>query len=348
VATSNSSIQRWTLPPSDWMPTEEEESDEAWAEEPDLVIPGAPSIRHHTVMNDKRHILTKDTDGNAALWDVLKAGKVEDLGRKTMEEVLSDQKKVFVPSWFSVDLKSGMLQITLDEADCFSAWLSAKDAGFPEKQTDQKINYGGMLLRALFEHWPRSIRRQEMEDDPSTNGFLSVPNHTPLILCEPNGRPVFRLVVRDAANDTESMMLADFVPAWALDVVERNVIPKYNKIPFYLQPHPSLNVKAPKKDRLSATDMLQVRKVMEHVYEKILNVTDGNNEGGNGGNNGGGGAQLPPPIPANIEEKIELFCHDQKLDPEMDLRSVKYFIWKQGGDLLLHYRPLKGGLNNMG
>ncbi len=69
-----------------------------------------------------------------------------------------------------------------------------------------------------------------------------------LVLCsEPSGRPVFRLVVRDAANETESMMLVDYVPSWAMDMVERNIIPKYNKIPFYLLPHASLGVKAPKK-----------------------------------------------------------------------------------------------------
>ncbi|VDK54987.1 unnamed protein product [Gongylonema pulchrum] len=83
--------------------------------------------------------------------------------------------------------------------------------------------------------------------------------------------------------------------------------------------------------------MLQVRKVMEHVYEKILNVTDINYA-----ENGSLTAQLlPPTIPANIEEQIELYCQDQKLDPEMDLRTVKHFIWKQGGDLLLYYKPIR-------
>jgi len=30
----------------------------------------------------------------------------------------------------------------------------------------------------------------------------------------------------------------------------------------------------------------------------------------------------------------------QVLDPNMDLRTVKHFIWKQGGDLTLQYRPV--------
>lgn len=32
---------------------------------------GDPSIRQYNVLNDKRHILTKDTDENVVLWDVL-------------------------------------------------------------------------------------------------------------------------------------------------------------------------------------------------------------------------------------------------------------------------------------
>lgn len=31
----------------------------------------------------------------------------------------------------------------------------------------------------------------------------------------------------------------------------------------------------------------------------------------------------------------------QVLDPNMDLRTVRHFIWKGGGDLLLQYRIMK-------
>uniref|UniRef100_A0A915PFY0 WD repeat-containing protein 48 homolog n=1 Tax=Setaria digitata TaxID=48799 RepID=A0A915PFY0_9BILA len=341
AATWNSSIKRWPLLNDSHVSVEME--NEQFGEmipcihEPDVAIPGAASIRQHVVLNDKRHIVTKDADDNVAVWDVLKGRKVSDHGKKPMEEVIKDHfKKVFVPSWFTVDLKSGMLQITLDESDFFSAWVSAKDAGFPDSQNDTKINYGGMLLRALFEHWARSFSDVDVESP--THRFNSVPGHTPLILCESSGRPIFRLMIRDATHETESQMLSDFVPPWVLDVVERNQLPKFNKMPFFLLPHPSLGIKAPKKDRLSATEMLQVRKVMEHVYEKILNVNDVNYD-----ENGipSAAQMLPSSLQANIEEKIELYCQDQKLDPEMDLRTVKHFIWKQGGDLLLYYKPIR-------
>ncbi|VDN50699.1 unnamed protein product [Dracunculus medinensis] len=342
TATWNSSIKRWPLPIEGHLAIGMDDDSyndmKPHIHEPDIVIPGASSIKQQVVLNDKRHIVTKDTDDNVAVWDVLRGKKASDHGKRSMEEVIKENfKKVFVPSWFTVDLKSGMLQITLDESDFFSAWISAKDAGFPERQTDTKINYGGMLLRALFEHWTKSF--SETDEESPTHKFNSVPDHTPLILCESSGRPIFRLIVRDAAHDTEAQMLSDFVPPWVLDVVERNQLPKFNKMPFFLLPHPSLGIKLPKKDRLSATEMLQVRKVMEHVYEKILNAA---NDGSFTDSGGSAAAQiLPSSIPANIEERIELYCQEQKLDPEMDLRTVKHFIWKQGGDLLLYYKPIR-------
>lgn len=101
------------------------------------------------------------------------ACKGEDLGKVEFDEEIKKRfKMVYVPNWFSVDLKTGvswhrrktfidtcaaaaflllttspswswppftliaaslfpkMLTITLDESDCFAAWVSAKDAGF--------------------------------------------------------------------------------------------------------------------------------------------------------------------------------------------------------------------------
>ena len=41
---------------------------------PDWAIPGGASIKQAVVLNDKRHVLTKDSQGNVSLFDVLKVG----------------------------------------------------------------------------------------------------------------------------------------------------------------------------------------------------------------------------------------------------------------------------------
>ena len=84
--------------------------------EPDQVIRGGPSIRSYNIQNDKRHIVTRDTEGGVAVYDVLKACKVEDLGNVDFDQAVEErQQTVYVPNWFTVDLKTGMLTIHLGQ-----------------------------------------------------------------------------------------------------------------------------------------------------------------------------------------------------------------------------------------
>ncbi|TRY81655.1 hypothetical protein DNTS_025980, partial [Danionella cerebrum] len=282
------------------------------------------------------------------------ACKGEDLGKVDFDEEIKKRfKMVYVPNWFSVDLKTGMLTITLDESDCFAAWVAAKDASFTSPDgSDPKLNLGGLLLQALLEFWPRThINPMEEEEtelnhvngEPETriqkgNGYFQVPPHTPVIFGEAGGRTLFRLLCRDSGGETESMLLNETVPQWVIDITVDKNMPKFNKIPFYLQPHSSSGAKTLKKDRLSASDMLQVRKVMEHVYEKIINLDTESQTTSSSANEKAGEQEKEEDVAVMAEEKIELMCLDQVLDPNMDLRTVKHFIWKSGGDLTLHYR----------
>ncbi|XP_052250140.1 WD repeat-containing protein 48-like isoform X2 [Dreissena polymorpha] len=324
--------------------------------QPEFTIKGGSSIRQYHVLNDRRHIITKDTEDSVAVWDVLMAQKVEDLGKKDYEEEIKNRFKiVYVPNWFSVDLKTGMLTIHLEETDCFTAWVSAKELGItlaPE-EAETKLNVGKQLLQALLDSWPRThvfdMQQAELkngnESDTHPGPFFQVPGHTPLIFSEVGrGKTLFRLLCRDAGGDTEQMLLNENVPQWVVEVLVHNNVPKSNKIPFFLQPHQSLGQKVVmKKDRLSANDMIQVRKVIEHVYEKVLGQGSdaGSQAPSSGGGPSGDKADEGEDISAIAEEKVELLCNDQVLNPSMDLRTVKHFIWKQGGDLTLHYRPLK-------
>ncbi|KAF4024149.1 hypothetical protein G4228_016070 [Cervus hanglu yarkandensis] len=273
VATTKSTVNKWTLKGiHNFRASGDYDNDctnpiTPLCTQPDQVIKGGASIIQCHILNDKRHILTKDTNNNVAYWDVLKACKVEDLGKVDFEDEIKKRfKMVYVPNWFSVDLKTGMLTITLDESDCFAAWVSAKDAGFSSPDgSDPKLN------------------GEQENRVQKGNGYFQVPPHTPVIFGEAGGRTLFR-------------------------------------------------------DRLSASDMLQVRKVMEHVYEKIINLDNESQTTSSSNNEKPGEQEKEEDIAVLAEEKIELLCQDQVLDPNMDLRTVKHFIWKSGGDLTLHYR----------
>lgn len=57
---------------------------------------------------------------------------------------------------------------------------------------------------------------------------------------EVGGRTGCRLLVRDAAGETESALLHEAVPGWVADVVIDRNIPRFIKIPFFLLPHPMM------------------------------------------------------------------------------------------------------------
>ena len=74
-----------------------------------------------------------------------------------------------------------------------------------------------------------------------------------------------------------------------------------------------------------------MRKVMEHVLEKMETETE-NPQSTTGSVSG-------TDVPA--EERVRLFCLENPLSPDMDLRTVKHFMWKGGGDLVLTYSIIK-------
>lgn len=77
VATSSSDLNSYKIPKVTLLSANNDyyEGDTPMSEvtpPPVLHIPGAPRLTNYHVLNDKRHILTKDSENNVALYDVLK------------------------------------------------------------------------------------------------------------------------------------------------------------------------------------------------------------------------------------------------------------------------------------
>jgi len=91
-------------------PVAEGSSPKALYTSPDQEIKGGPAIIEYNVLNDKRHVLTKDTEGSVCLYDVLRAKKVSTLGNIDFQSEVTERskKRVYVPNWFNVDLKTGV------------------------------------------------------------------------------------------------------------------------------------------------------------------------------------------------------------------------------------------------
>ena len=190
-----------------------------------------------------------------------------------------------------------------------------------------------------------------MQKPTCGNEYFSVPGHTPVIFSEVGGRTLYRLLARDAGGETEGVLLNETVPAWVLDTVVENKLPKFIKVTFYVLPHKDLGLKSFKRERLIANDFLQIRKVVEHVYDKVMSSGAGVHGGGSEGGSSAGSptgdhqqqrdGQQGGRTDEVAEDRVELFCNDKLLDPNMDLRSVKHLIWKSSSDLVLNYKPLR-------
>ncbi|XP_028967296.1 WD repeat-containing protein 48 [Galendromus occidentalis] len=350
VATTDSSLRKWSL--ADEKIGTAATTLERSEKKPVATIKGSASIRQCKVLNDKRHILTKDTNENVALYDVLRGSK-EILGKIDFEaEVKKRFKMIYVPNWFTVDLKTGILCIHLEDPDCFAAWVSAREVGLtPPEGQDPKVNLGCLVLQSLFEYWPPA-KDEEQHSLATDWPEICVPKHTPLILTDlSEGRTLVRMLVGDANREAEQQLLHDSLPLWATEVIVQKNMPLLIKIPFLLLPHnTSTGIKPLRRERLSAIDMLQVKKVIEHVHEKVIGQNS--QEGGTAtaastaaattaastAASNVGASSMPA---AASQGQVELLCHDQVLDPNMDLRTVKHFMWKSAGDLVLHFRSTK-------
>ncbi|KAL2661429.1 hypothetical protein AAZV13_03G201300 [Glycine max] len=289
--------------------------------EPILTILGTPAIVQHEVLNNKRHVLTKDASGSVKLWEITKGVVIEDYGKVLFEEKKEELfEMVSIPAWFTVDTRLGSLSVHLDTPQCFSAEMYSADLNVVGKPEDDKINLARETLKGLLAHWLRK-RKQRMGSPAPANGELlsgkdissrslahsrievdgssendamvyppfefSVTSPPSIITEGTHGGP-WRKKITDL-NGTKDEK--DF-PWWCLDCVLNNRLPprENTKCSFYLQPCEGSSVQILTQGKLSAPRILRVHKV---------------------------------------------------LSPEMSLATVRAYIWKKSDDLVLNYQLLQ-------
>lgn len=87
------------------------------------------------------------------------------------------------------------------------------------------------------------------------------------------GRTIYRLLVRDAAGETEGVLLNETVPPWVVNIVVDKNLPQFIKIPFYLLPHASSGVKSLKKYALHlqiSESMIRLNNLVCYYFQGIV------------------------------------------------------------------------------
>ncbi|CAO3591245.1 unnamed protein product [Absidia cylindrospora] len=135
-------------------------------EVPDQIIKGNPGIMAHLVLQNRQHVLTKDTTGEVALWDLVRCMEIKKFGQRQIEEVANEISGIeSFPSWCSVTTKIGAITVQLLESNCFDCEMYVDEIGLLgdyQYREDQRVNLGKWLLMNLFSPFVLAeMQRQE-------------------------------------------------------------------------------------------------------------------------------------------------------------------------------------------
>ena len=133
---------------------------------PEHTIEGQHGLIKHMTLNDRKRVLTIDTNSEVVLWDLLLCAPIKSFGKRDMDDVFREiQTTESVAHWCTVDTRTGSLTCSLEENSCFDAEMYADE--LPQAETmefreDQRINLGKWVLRYLFDNLiDEEIKRDE-------------------------------------------------------------------------------------------------------------------------------------------------------------------------------------------
>ncbi|EGD81822.1 hypothetical protein PTSG_02536 [Salpingoeca rosetta] len=203
-------------------------------ETPQSVIPGLPGLVEHHVMRNRRHVLTKDTAGAVAKWDMLTATKIEDCAGADYEtEVKRDVDIMRLPSWCTVDTNVGLVTVTLSPGTAFKC----RDLVNPNDASDDtSMNFGECVIQALLRTYQEvalaSKHRLSHPNDPQsaqeleahyrdvnferqlTHNYFSIPHHTPFYFTQHVGGAAVSAVFKPARIRVAMGKVEEAVPDW--------------------------------------------------------------------------------------------------------------------------------------
>ncbi|KAF3454371.1 hypothetical protein FNV43_RR04818 [Rhamnella rubrinervis] len=268
--------------------------------EPTFTIPGTSGIVQHEILNNRRHVLTKDTAGSVKLWEITRGSVIEDYGKVSFEEKKEELfEMVSIPAWFTVDTRLGSLSIHLDTPQCFTAEMYSVDLNIVGKPEDDKVNLGRETLKGLLTHW-LAKRKHKSGSQASANGEVPGKDITtrtlahsrievdgnaendsmvyppfefstlspPSIITEGSQGGLWRKKITDLDGTEDDKDL----PWWCLDCVLINRLPprENTKCSFYLHPCEGSTIQILTQGKLSAPRILRIHKVVNYVVEKMV------------------------------------------------------------------------------
>ncbi|KAH9603966.1 hypothetical protein KSS87_023569 [Heliosperma pusillum] len=320
---------------------------------PILTIPGTPTIVRHEVLNNRRHVLTKDTYGSVKLWEITRGVIIEDYGVVEFDEKKKELfEMVSIPAWFTVDTRLGSLSIHLDTPQCFSAEMYSVDLNIAGKPEDDKVNLARETLKGLLAHWSAK-RKQRLGSQILPNG---------------EGQPVKDLSVRSMShsrvemdNNAENDSMV-YPPFEFSDSCPPSIITEGSQGGVWRKKITALDGTEDEKDfpwlgYLGTSKAMDPIMVVTYVVEKMvlekpLDGVVGEQPFAPGLTGGplqnsvaiGDGSLKSSSRPwQRLKPSIEIMCNNQVLSPDMSLATVRAYVWKKPEDLGIGANVLEHG-----
>ena len=291
---------------------------------PSLEITGINPIVRHAVLHDKRHVLTQDSVGSIALWDVTKPYPVKTFdgmtgtGTDDFESLLGDEElnpKKVVPSWFSVDARSGSLSVMLSPSSAFQAEAYAKDGlGVDDAPDDERRNLGAEVIHMLMDGWARKLNPSMFAKESRPRRAFAAESSFALTFAHPSsGHGQVCVKVEELTGTSAD---CDILPKWLVDhALELIPPPDSPKISFTLAPADGgagAKLGAISPSSVSAPKILGTKKISQYVWGKLQEQDD------------------PGITDASTVADLQLSCAGVRLDVARDesLATVNALYWK--------------------
>ncbi|KAL0573430.1 hypothetical protein V5O48_008524 [Marasmius crinis-equi] len=164
---------------------------------------------------------------------------------------------------------------------------------------------------------------------------------------------VYRGTVSNTGHDVK--MLEEVMPLWLMECLLLNKLPPAPapvKVSFILLPWQGEGLSEEEKlpellnitqSKLTASRWLRVRKLTQHVQDKLdkLATTSPSSARTSLESNAISTPTKPNPGKQPAEDLYEILCNEVVLPLDMTLAAVRHYVWRQVGELIMHYRLKK-------
>lgn len=180
------------------------------------------------------------------------------------------------------------------------------------------------------------------------------PSQTIVLITE-EATPAYRVVYRGnvASMHQDVAALEDAMPMWLAEYLLLNKIPPLTpltKLSFVLLPwskdpdvEPLPELLNTAQSKLTASRYLRVSKILQHVQDKLEKMAASESKHSAVSTRlslDHHPVQEEPTVlgKGKPEDQYEVLCNDTLLPLDMTLAAVRQFVWRQSGELVMHYR----------